>query len=172
MTKTIIQFIALFFALVLIQVMCSKIILFDVAMPIVFIYLILRLPINLSMNWVYTIAFFMGLSIDVFNNTQGMNALACTLMAGLRRPVFNLYFTRDDDVSNPMPAIDTIGIGAYLKYMSTMVLAYCIFIFFIQAFTLHDIALTLQRIVCSAALSIFLLFGIDSLVSTHREKRL
>ncbi len=173
MTKTIIQFIMLFLALVLVQIICSKMILFNVATPIIFIYLILRLPIGFSMNWTFTIAFLTGLVIDVFNNTPGMNALACTLLAGMRRPIFNAYFTHDDDETGDlMPAIDSLGLGAYLKYMSTLVLAYCIMIFFIQAFSLHNAGLTLLRIVCSGALSILLIFGIDSLVSTHREKRL
>ncbi len=172
-TKTAIQFILLFFALVLIQIIGSKILLFGLATPIIFIYLILRLPINFSLSWTFTIAFFMGLVIDVFNNTPGMNALACTLLAAMRRPVFNTYFTRDDDdTGNPMPAIDTLGLGSYLKYMTTLVLAYSFMIFFIQAFSLGNVTLTLTRIACSSALSILLIFGIDSLASTHREKRL
>ena len=47
MTKTVIQFIALFLALLVLQLVCNKIVLFNVAMPVVFIYLILRLPVNL-----------------------------------------------------------------------------------------------------------------------------
>ena len=84
MTKTVIQFIALFAVLLLAQVICSKIVLFNVAMPVIFIYLIMRLPINLHINWTLTIAFLLGLVVDIFNNTQGMNALACTLLATMR----------------------------------------------------------------------------------------
>ena len=47
MTKTVIQFIVLFLVLVVLQLVCNKIVLFNVAMPVVFIYLILRLPVNL-----------------------------------------------------------------------------------------------------------------------------
>ena len=60
MTKTVIQFIVLFFALMIMQLVCNKIVLFNVAMPIVFIYLILRLPVNLHGGWVLTIAFSPG----------------------------------------------------------------------------------------------------------------
>jgi hypothetical protein len=172
MTKTVLQFIVLFIILVLAQVICSKIILFNVAMPIIFIYLILRLPINMSTNWTLTIAFLLGLIIDIFGNTQGMNALACTLMGAMRHPVFNAYMSREDDMSNPIPSIESLGIGVYMKYMSTMVLIYCIMIFFIQAFTLHNILLTIARIAASSLLTIILLFGLDSLASTRREKRL
>ncbi len=172
MTKTVIQFILLFLALMVLQLVCNKIVLFNVAMPIVFIYLILRLPVNLHGGWVLTIAFFTGLVIDIFNNTPGMNALACTILGAVRRPVFNLFVSRETDMSVPIPSVDSMGIGDYMKYMGTLVTLYCALIFLIQAFTLHNFVLTLARIAASSVLSIIIIFGLDSLVSTRREKRL
>jgi len=172
MTKTVIQFIALFLVLLVLQLVCNKIVLFNVAMPVVFIYLILRLPVNLHSGWVLTIAFFSGLLMDIFNNTPGMNALACTIMAAMRRPVFNLFVSRENDMNIPIPSVETMGVGDYFKYMATLVTVYCTLIFLIQAFTLHNILLTLARIVASSVLSVIVIFGLDSLVSTRREKRL
>ena len=173
MTKTVIQFIVLLLALVVLQLVCNKIVLFNVAMPVVFIYLILRLPVNLHGGWVLTIAFFTGLLMDIFDNTPGMNALACTLMAAARRPVLNLFVSREDDMSNiPLPSVDSMGVGDYFKYMATLVTFYCTLIFLIQAFTLHNFVLTLARIASSSLLSIIIIFGLESLVSTRREKRL
>ena len=172
MTKTVIQFIVLFFALLLLQLVCNKIVLFNVAMPVVFIYLILRLPVNLHSGWVLTIAFFTGLILDIFNNTPGMNALACTILAAMRRPVLNVFVSRENDMNIPIPSVDSMGVSDYFRYMATLVTIYCTLIFSIQAFTLHNIVLTLARIAASSALSIVIIFGLDSLVSTSREKRL
>ncbi len=172
MTKTVIQFIVLFLALLLLQLVCNKIVLFNVAMPVVFIYLILRLPVNLHSGWVLTIAFFTGLILDIFNNTPGMNALACTILAAVRRPVINVFVSREDDMNIPIPSVDSMGAGDYFKYMATLVTLYCALIFLIQAFTLHNIALTLLRIASSSVLSIIIILGLDTLVSTRREKRL
>ncbi len=172
MTKTVIQFIVLFFALMILQLVCNKIVLFNVAMPVVFIYLILRLPVNLHGGWVLTIAFFTGLLLDIFTNTPGMNSLACTILAAVRRPVFNLCVTHENDMNNPIPSVDSMGVSDYFKYMASLVTLYCALIFLIQAFTLHNIVLTLARIAASSALSIIIIFGLDSLVSTRREKRL
>ena len=96
MKNTLFHFLILFIALLVAQVICSKIILFGVAMPIIYIYLILRLPLSYSLNWTLTIAFLFGLFVDMFNNTQGMNALACTVMTIMRRPVFDLFILKDD----------------------------------------------------------------------------
>ena len=172
MTKTVIQFILLFIVLTVLQLVCNKIVLWGVAMPVVFIYLILRLPVNLHGGWVLTIAFFSGLIIDIFDNTPGMNALACTLMAAVRRPVFNMFVSRENDMNIPIPSVDSMGIGDYFKYMATLVTLYCSLIFLIQAFSLHDIVLTLARIAASSALSLMIIFALDSVVSTRREKRL
>ncbi|MBQ1738254.1 MAG: rod shape-determining protein MreD [Muribaculaceae bacterium] len=172
MTKTIVQFILLFLALMVLQLVCNKIILFNVAMPVVFIYLILRLPVNLHTGWVLTIAFVTGLVIDIFNNTPGMNALACTIVAAIRRPVFNTFVSRENDMNIPIPSVDSMGVGDYFKYMATIVTIYCALVFLIQAFTLHNILLTLARIAASSVLSIIIIFGLDTLVSTRREKRL
>lgn len=172
MTKTIVQFILLFLALMVLQLVCNKIILFNVAMPVVFIYLILRLPVNLHTGWVLTIAFVTGLVIDIFNNTPGMNALACTIVAAIRRPVFNTFVSRENDMNIPIPSVDSMGVGDYFKYMATTVTIYCALVFLIQAFTLHNILLTLARIAASSVLSIIIIFGLDTLVSTRREKRL
>lgn len=172
MTKTIVQFILLFLALMVLQLVCNKIILFNVAMPVVFIYLILRLPVNLHTGWVLTIAFVTGLVIDIFNNTPGMNALACTIVAAIRRPVFNSFVSRENDMNIPIPSVDSMGVGDYFKYMATIVTIYCALVFLIQAFTLHNILLTLARIAASSVLSIIIIFGLDTLVSTRREKRL
>ena len=172
MTKTVIQFIVLFLALLVLQLVCNKIVLFNIAMPVVFIYLILRLPVNLHGGWVLTIAFFSGLIVDIFNNTPGMNALACTLMAAVRRPVFNLFVSRENDMNIPIPSVDSMGVSDYFKYMATLVTGYCALIFLIQAFSLHNFVLTLARIAGSSVLSVIIIFGLDSLVSTRREKRL
>jgi rod shape-determining protein MreD len=172
MTKTVIQFIVLFLAMLVLQLVCNKIVLFNIAMPVVFIYLILRLPVNLHGGWVLTIAFFSGLIIDIFNNTPGMNALACTIMAALRRPVFNLFVSRENDMNIPIPSVDSMGVSDYFKYMATLVTIYCTLIFLIQAFSLHNFALTVARIVGSSILSVIIIFGLDTLVSTRREKRL
>ena len=172
MTKTVIQFIVLFLALVVLQLVCNKIVLFNIAMPVVFIYLILRLPVNLHSGWVLTVAFFSGLLMDIFTNTPGMNSLACTMMAAVRRPVFNLFVSRENDMNIPIPSVDSMGIGDYFKYIATLVTIYCALIFLIQAFSLHNIVLTLARIAGSSILSIIIIFGLDSLVSTRREKRL
>ena len=172
MTRNIIHFVILFFLLVLAQAICSKICLFNVAVPIIFIYFIIRLPLSLGVNWLMTLSFFIGLVIDIFNNSLGMNALSCVILAISKRPVFRLYFPREDDITDTIPSIDSLGLSVYFRFMSSLTLIYCALLFGIQAFSLMNIGLTLLRIAASSLLSIILILGIDSLSASHREKRL
>ncbi|MBQ9072879.1 MAG: rod shape-determining protein MreD [Muribaculaceae bacterium] len=172
MSKTIIYFFVLFIIMVLVQaVIFNQICLFGVALPLVFIYFIVRLPITLSTNWVLTLSFLLGLSVDIFSNTQGMNALACTITAMMRRPILRLYFPREDDLSNPEPSIRSLGMGIYIKYLLTIVIVYCFLLFMIEAFSLFSPLQLLLRIIASSALTFILILGLDSLTNKKTYNR-
>lgn len=166
MTKTIIQFSILFVVLVLLQAMVfNNICLFNVAVPFVFIYFIIYLPLTLSVNWVLTLAFIAGLSVDIFANTQGMNSLACTIIAMSRHSILHFYFPREDELSIPEPSVKSLGQEVYMKYLFTLVFLYCTIIFLVEAFSFFDFWRLVLRIICSTLLTFFLLLGLDSVVS-------
>lgn len=172
MTKNALTFTLLFILMVFLQIICNRICLFNVAVPFVFIYFILRLPLTLSVNWVMTFSFLIGFTVDIFSNTQGMNAMACTLIGALRRPVISLFFPREDEMTVPIPSIRTLGIGNYLKYMLTLIILFCVCIFIIQMFSFSNVLLMFLRIVASSVLTGIVLFGFDSIATARREKRL
>ena len=173
MTKEILKFACIFLVLVLCQVVVfNHICLFNVAVPMVFIYLLVRLPITLSVNWMLTIGFFLGLTVDIFSDTYGMNTLACTVEAMMRKPILRLYVPREEDLTRPEPSMYSLGTATYLKYLLTMTLLYCSLIFLIEAFTFFNPVRLLLRIVFSTILSMALMVGIDSFMTPQSEKRL
>lgn len=170
MTKEILKFALLFIVLVLCQVIVfNHLCLFNVAIPLVFIYFIIKLPVTIGRNWAMTFSFLLGLTIDIFSNTQGMNALACTVLCVCRLPVLHLYFPREEDLTNPSPSIRTLGPAVYMKYILTMAFLYCTLFFVIEAFAFFDFFRMLLRIVASTALTFFVLLAIDSLSTTTRR---
>jgi rod shape-determining protein MreD len=173
MVKTILKFVALFVTLVLAQVIIfNHVCLFNVAIPFVFLYLIVRLPISLSNNWAMTIGFVLGLTIDIFSDTLGINTIACTLIAILRHGAIRLYLPREDDLAQAEPSLRSLGTSTYLKYIFTLSLIYCITVFIIEACTFFNPMLLTMRIICSTLLTSALLVGIDSLTIQRHEKRL
>lgn len=170
MAKELIKYTLMFLALVLCQVVVfNHICLFGVAIPLVFIYFILKLPVSLGVNWVMTVSFLLGLTIDIFANTQGMNALACTILAVTRIPVLHLYFPRQDDLSNPEPSVRSLGLAVFMKYAGTLVAIYSFLYFVIEAFAFFNFLTMLLRIACSAILTFAIILAFEGFASTSRH---
>jgi hypothetical protein len=153
-------------------VIFNNLVLFNCAMPFVFIYFIIALPATLNTNWSMTVAFLIGLAVDVFSNTYGINAMACTLLSFMRKPLFHLYVSRDEDLAGQRPAMRTMGSSTFMKYALTMILVYCIFALTIEAFTFFNFLRLLLRIVSSTLYTFIIIYAIDSLSVSRREKKL
>lgn len=159
--------------LILVQVLvCNHIILFNVAMAFIFIYIIISLPMDLSTNWLLTWAFLSGLAVDIFSDTPGVNALACTILAMLKRPMLYAYVPKDDRTKDIVPTLASLGFGIYGKYLLSMVVIYCILVFSIEYFNYADVKEIVIMSAGSAAFTFLILLGVDSLIVTHRGKRL
>ena len=173
MTKNSIQLTVLTLVLILAQaVVFNRVCLFGVAVPLLYVYALFKLPVNLNVNWVLTVGFLLGLSVDVFYDTYGVNALACTVAAMMRRPVLRLYMLRGDEPVDQVPSQASLGRSVYLKYMVTMTLLFCLLVFVIQSFTFFNFWRLTLRVVFSTVLTMALMLGVDCLYVRRREKRL
>ncbi len=169
MAKEALKFALMFVLLVLAQVVVfNHICLFGVAIPLVFIYFIIKLPITLSVNWVMTLSFLMGLTVDIMSNTQGMNALACTILAITRAPVLHLYMPRQETISNPEISCHTVGTAIFMKYSLTLCTIYCALFFIIESLTFFDPILLTLKIVSSTLLTFVVILALDSLTSSAK----
>lgn len=173
MGKTALNFVILFFVLIISQVViCNNICLFNTAIPIIFIYLIVRLPLTLNINIVLTIAFLTGLLVDIFSNTQGMNALACTILSFVRRHILRLYVPREEDISEGEVSIKSIGFTSYFKFLLTIVFLYCAMIFTIESFSFFNPLRLISQILSSTIFSFIIILGIDRIANKQSEKKL
>ncbi|MBJ2188976.1 MAG: rod shape-determining protein MreD [Muribaculaceae bacterium] len=173
MNKTALSLLLLFVVLIPAQaVFFNNLVLFNVAVPLVFIYLIITLPVTYSPSLAMTIGFLTGVSIDALSDTPGVNALACTVLAFVRRPIFNLYMPSDDDLADQRPSLRTMGTPAFLKYALTMVVLYCAMVFSIEAMQVFNLRLYLLRVGCSSVFTFIIIYAIACLTRSNREKRL
>ena len=155
--------ILLFAALILLQtLLLNRISLFGVATPILYSYFLLKLPVGRNPYYVIVSSFLMGLIIDVFLNTPGMNAAAITIVAAFRKNILGLFFEREgyDDF---VPGITTAA-GPFVRFTIFMVLLHLTLLFFIESFTLFNLKNTLLRIATSSLITIPLILALDSLM--------
>lgn len=169
MTKEFLKYLLMFVILVVAQVVVfNHLCLWNVAIPLVFIYFIIKLPVTLAPAWVITLSFLLGLSVDVFSNTPGMNSLSCTVLSVLRLPVLRLYYPREEDMTMPEPSVRTLGWCVFMKYVLTLTFLYCVMFFVIEAFAFYDWALMLGRAAASTLLTFIIILAIDSFTAKHR----
>ena len=151
-------------ALVLIQaLMMNHIVMFNSAVCFIFIYFIIRLPINLSANLLLSLGFLTGLSVDMLSDTPGLNALCCTILASLKRPVFFAYEQHDDQNRNVSPSIGTMGMLNFSKYLLSMAAIYCLTVFFVEFLNFADPLVILIKVGASTLFTFIVLLAVDSL---------
>lgn len=171
MGQNITTYLLLIVCLMAAQVLiCNHIMLFGLAVPLIFFYPVLRLPMSMPVKGVLTISFLLGLVMDIFSDTPGVNTISCTILAVLRRPVFHLFSGNDEALAGISPSISTLGIWTYFKYLLLLVPAYCLISVSLEYFTFSGIQRTLSIIGASSLLSIFLLSGIDALTGGRAQR--
>lgn len=132
------------------------------ATPFLYIYLILKFESDTSRNVLMLWAFFLGLAVDVFSDTPGMNAAATVLLAFLR-PTFLRLFVPRDMLESFVPAIRTMGISPFLKYLITGVFVHHAMLLTIEFFSFAHIGALLLRIVASTLLTVTCIMAIEGI---------
>ena len=143
-----------FVVLVLVQVLILNNIHFlRVATPFLYLYFILKMPVGSSRTNVVFFSFLIGLTIDVFSNTPGMHAFACTLAGFIRHSLIQLLMGKDlpEGIN---PSYKTFGYGGFFRYTLLFVL--------IESLTLFDPLFLAIRIAASVVTTTLLICTIEA----------
>lgn len=150
-----------FIALALLQVLVlNNVHIAGYATPFLYIYLIVKMSSGVSRNELVLWGFFLGLVIDVFSNTPGMNAAATTFIAFIRPYLLRLFSPRDisDEI---VPAIKTIGVSSFIKYVVTCVLFHHASLLLIDSFSFFEFSTLLIKIGSSTLLTVVCVMCIE-----------
>jgi rod shape-determining protein MreD len=115
--------------------------------------MILKFPSGMSRNEAMLWAFFLGLIVDIFSNTPGMNTFASVAVA-MVRPYMLQLFTPRDMPDSIIPSFKTMGPSSFMKYLTLSILIHCFLLVFIEVFSFSSILLTLLRIVACTLLTV------------------
>ena len=151
-----------FTGLVLLQVLIlNNVHIAGYATPFLYVYFILRLESNTSRNEAMMWGFALGLCIDIFSNTPGMNA-AATVMLAFVRPIFLRLFTPRDN-QEITPSLKNLGFSSYVKYLLVAVFTHHLMLYIIAFFSFSDIHTLLIRIVSSTVLTVACILAVDGI---------
>ncbi|RRD58885.1 rod shape-determining protein MreD [Tannerella forsythia] len=162
MIKNLFRISVSFIVFVALQVLVlNHIHLFHLVTPFLYLYIILKIPLSLTRAQVLWVAFLTGLTIDIFSNTLGMHAAACTLIGLIRNPLLRAMLDRDI-VEDASPSYTSIGAVSFMKYTFGTVLIHHLTLFLIESVSLFDPLYLSLRIVSSVVLTSFCIFIVET----------
>ena len=151
-----------FIALVLLQVLIlNNVHIAGYATPFLYIYLILKFESDTPRNALMLWAFCLGLAVDVFSDTPGMNAAATVLLAFLR-PTFLRLFVPRDTLESIVPSI-RMGVSPFLKYLVVSVFVHHGVLLTIEFFSFAHMGTLLLRIVASTLLTVVCIMAVEGM---------
>ena len=128
--------------------------------PIIYGLIIITIQPSIDLWILMLIALIMGLSIDLFRNTIGLNISAIVMVAFFKYPILNFLFPRDgyDPLKDLTPT--NIGWNNYFFYVFIMLFIHHFWFFLIEDFHFNQLfQLFLKAIINSiVALFMFVLF--------------
>ncbi len=150
--------VALFLGLILLQsLILNNIHINGYGTPFLYIFFILIFSSNAGKNTLMLWAFSMGIIIDAFSNTPGLNAASATFLALIRNPLLH-SFTLHDNNEIFDPGISSMGLSSFTKYTIVLSLLFCTCLQLLNSFSLFEpIQLLIKILVDTIITSIFIL---------------
>lgn len=149
-TQTVYKIIVTFLLFLVLQLLVFRhFVIQDYAFCFMYIACILLLPNEIPPTWVIFISFLVGLTTDIFYDTAGVHASACTLIGYLRAYIIKFLFPNKGLESEVVISIAGMGTERFVRYLVIMVLIHHTFLFFIEAGTLQYFVVTLIKIISS-----------------------
>lgn len=127
-------------------------------LPFAYIYFLFGLPATLKPWAEMLIGFAVGLVMDVFMNSLGIHAMACTTLVAVRPYLLGYIVTDKERLVSTIDA-RTLGLGNYLKYIIPLILLHHTLVFVLSAWSMHNWWFLLLQILLSSILTALLIVG-------------
>lgn len=171
MIRIIISNLIRFVVLVFIQVFLLKNIgYYNLATPFLYILFILLLPFETPNFLLFVLSFLLGLSVDAFYDTLGVNAAASSVLALVRIIFINLTVQRQGLETEPEPKLGIMGFRWFFFYATILTLFHHLTLFLLETFSFSDIKYTLIRVILSSLFTVFLILLSEFIFFRKKER--
>ena len=152
-----------FVVFVLLQVLVmNNIHLFGIITPFIYLYTILKFPVDMTRSSVIFISFLLGLIIDIFSNTFGMHAAACTFIGFIRTPLLWRFVDMREVTEGSVPSYKSFGYAKFIQYAFIMVVIHHTTLFIIEAFSFFQPGVIIVHILSSILFTSLLILIIEA----------
>jgi cell shape-determining protein MreD len=135
-----------------------------------YVLFILMLPFETPKWLTLTLAFALGISLDMFSGTIGMHASACVLMAFARPRIMKILASSDEYEFRNKPTIHVMGFRWYVSYAFLLCVLHHFWFFLVENFRFTEIHIILLKTLGSALFTTFLIVLTQYLFFSRRKE--
>jgi len=157
MNSTVFSNIARFFFLILLQVLLLNNINFlGYVNPYLYVLFIILFPFNGNQGLLLLLSFLLGLGIDLFEDSGGINAAACLVVAYIRPAILRFSFGVSYDYQTVK--FSNTAYGSRFSYVAILVFVHHFVLFLLEIFSFAHLLLLLMKTFFSGIFTIVLVF--------------
>ncbi|MFV0365200.1 MAG: rod shape-determining protein MreD [Mangrovibacterium sp.] len=127
------------------------------AVPFFFIIIIMMMPYDTSPYLLMLTGFSLGLIVDLFMNTIGLNAAATTFLAFIRPSIIRAISRKDYSELCPYPNVHITGFAWFSTYSLLCCFFHEAFLYTVEAFSFANYTQTIIRIITGTLFSAILI---------------
>lgn len=126
--------------------------------PYVYLFFLILLPPRLNRSSILVISFLTGFCIDIFENSAGVHAAACTAYAFIRPVLLQLMIKKSRDETRESLNFKEIGFISLSLYCLSSVFVHHFLLFLIEAFSFENLATLFTRTLYSSLFTFGVIF--------------
>lgn len=144
--------------LLLLQVFVfNNINLFGYLNPMVYIAWVFLFPIRKNINILLLLSFLLGLSIDFFSDSGGINAAATVFIAFIRLPLLKAIL-RKSDFDFILFNLRTVAFSKAVLFISILTIIHHLIVFGLAYFSFSDIASIISNTLSTSLITLLIIF--------------
>jgi hypothetical protein len=144
------------------------------ATPYIYVLLLFLLPYSTAMGWLLLEGFLIGLVIDVFLSTGGLNAMACTLVVYVRNHLVTHLLgvpEKELDTFSPLLSTDVKPVAMMVVFM-LMVLMHHVVLYSMEAMSIYLLPGALLHAVINTVITSVCSIIVVVLIAPNKRRRL
>lgn len=145
-----------FFAFLAIQILIFKgLSLFNFALCFIYVGYILLLPFDMPSILLISIAFLLGITVDIFYDTLGIHAASCVLIAYVRPYIINVLTPRGGYDKWMEVSVSALGFQWVLMYATILILIHHLTLFILELWGIRLFFHLLGKTLASTGFTLF-----------------
>lgn len=136
--------------------------LFGCATPLFYVYYVLTMRKGMPRWGTLVLAFMLGITLDIFDNTPGITAASLTLLAMCQPRLLELFISREGE-EDLRPSILSLGLKPFFNYTLISVLLYCSVYYTLELMSFLNWLKWTECVIGSSILTVALIMAIATL---------